>query len=151
MSCRLDRSSSPPLLPSVGGGDLQSVIATIGQVTDAIDSIPFTRIGRMAGRASPKVVQTLVHLDSALVALDSVTSTVRGQVGPMVTQMRQTMEQLRSTARGLNGLMGGTLQGQENLDDMVKEMTRAARPLRELANYLSEHPEALLRGRSKDR
>ncbi len=145
----LDRSASPPVIPAIGGGDLQSVVARIGEVADAIDSIPFASLGEDARRASPKLVESIDHLNEALVALDSVTDAVRAQVGPTLTQMRKTMDELRSTARALNGISGGSLRDQESVKDLVREMTQAARSLRELGDYLSEHPEALIFGRSK--
>lgn len=148
---RLDRSADPPVLPAMGGGNLQSVIAQIGEVADAIDSIPFARLGEDARRASPKLVESLDHLNQALVALDSVTAAARSQVGPTLAQTRQTVNEFESAVRALNGISGGSLRNQESLPDLVREMTQAARSLRELGDYLSEHPDALIWGRSKGR
>lgn len=39
---------------------------------------------------------------------------------------------------------------QQDLRDALGEVTRAARTLQELADYLSRHPESLLRGKKGD-
>jgi paraquat-inducible protein B len=41
----------------------------------------------------------------------------------------------------------GTAPGTAGVSDTLYELSRAARSLRQLADYFDEHPEALLRGR----
>lgn len=147
-SARLDVSRRPPLLPTIGGGSIQSIIAEIGQVAASIDSIPFGAIGRDLRKTSPEVARSIRRLDSALVNLDSLTAEARAQLGPGLIQMREAMTQLHAAARGLSGITGGSFRNQESVADLVKELTGAARSLRELSDYLSEHPEALIWGRS---
>jgi paraquat-inducible protein B len=54
-----------------------------------------------------------------------------------------------TAARGLvsNKPLEQSAPGTGNLSDTLYELNRAARSLRELADYLDRHPEALLHGK----
>ncbi|MBL8540661.1 MAG: hypothetical protein JNK68_09855 [Betaproteobacteria bacterium] len=46
-------------------------------------------------------------------------------------------------------MVGKDAPVQQELRDMLQELTRAARSLRVLTDYLEQHPEALIRGKEK--
>ena len=48
-------------------------------------------------------------------------------------------------------LLGKNAPGQQELRDALQEVTRAARSLRVLTDYLERHPEALIRGKTEER
>jgi paraquat-inducible protein B len=68
------------------------------------------------------------------------------------------MEELRRTIVSVDGvlkstdatLVGKDAPAQQELRDALQEITRAARSLRILTDFLERHPEALLRGKSEE-
>ena len=49
-----------------------------------------------------------------------------------------------------NTLLGPDAPAQQELRDALKEIARAARAIRVLADYLERNPETLLRGKNKE-
>ena len=47
-------------------------------------------------------------------------------------------------------LVGKDAPAQQELRDALQEITRAARSLRVLTDFLEQHPEALLRGKTEE-
>jgi paraquat-inducible protein B len=70
-----------------------------------------------------------------------------------------TLEDLRralATADGVlkntdAALLGKDAPGQQELRDALQEITRAARSLRVLTDYLERHPESLIWGKTGDK
>ena len=52
---------------------------------------------------------------------------------------------------GASGFVGKDAPAQQELRDTLQEVTRAARSLRILTDYLERHPESLIRGKAEDR
>jgi ABC-type transporter Mla subunit MlaD len=93
-----------------------------------------------------------------LVELDRTMQAAGPQVAPTLESVRQTTESLRQTADKIDGtaeaarrLLGGSAASPNgNLQQAVHELTGTARSIRTLANFLDQHPEALLRGRESE-
>lgn len=145
----LDTAAKPPRLPAVKASDISSVI-------NRINTLPIQQIGdhvlHLTARAqklisSPQVQQSLQHLNKVLANLQTVTGAAKQQLGPTLKSLRQVADATQSTADTINRVMGGSLGGQQNVQQLVGELTRAARSVRVLADYLQRHPEALIRGR----
>ena len=49
-----------------------------------------------------------------------------------------------------NNLVGAGAPGQVELRNAMQELARAARSLRVLADFLEQHPEALIRGKTRE-
>jgi paraquat-inducible protein B len=60
----------------------------------------------------------------------------------------EAMEQARETLEVLQSRLGKDSPLLNQLDNTLREFSEMARSIRSLANYLSRHPEALLRGKS---
>lgn len=144
-----------PLLeiPSApGGGGLNTLVARLGKV-------PIERIGEnvlaITGHvrslvASPSLRSTLDHLDGTVASLDSTVHAIGPDVRPAIRKMARTADEIDATAVTVRRIAGGSLGSSSgNLESAVHEMTEAARAIRTLANYLDQHPEALVAGRSR--
>jgi paraquat-inducible protein B len=66
-----------------------------------------------------------------------------------VPEVRGTLDQARKSLGDVNRLLSPDAPAQQDLRDTLREAGRAARSLRELADYLSRHPEALIRGKKE--
>ena len=112
---------TPPRVPTVPG-QLEAVEASVLRIIEKIDRLPWDELGKELTGALAELDRTLV---SARAALDSG----------------------KTTLDGANRLLEpGSVLGSE-LSATLDELTRAARSVRVLADYLDQHPEALLRGK----
>lgn len=145
-----------PEIPAQTGG-LSELAAKLGR-------LPVTRIGDNVRTiteqiktltASPQLRESIVHLDRSLAELERTLHAAGPQVAPMLTSARETVDSLHHTADDIDAtaeaarrLLGGSAASPNgNLQQAVRELTGTARAIRTLANYLDQHPEALLRGR----
>jgi paraquat-inducible protein B len=69
----------------------------------------------------------------------------------LVPQARDTLASARSTLDSANTALGPDSALQQNTADAMKELARTAAALRSLADYLEQHPEALIRGKAEDK
>jgi paraquat-inducible protein B len=154
-------SGDMPQIPAASGsGDIMSAV---NDVAAKIDAMPLDRIAAnvhtitehaAAISASPQITQSLDHLDQSLANLEQVTKDAKAQAGPILTELRRVAREAQTTvaaARNVisNSPLGQNQPGTASLGDTFYELSRAARSLRELADYLDRHPEALIRGRSE--
>lgn len=155
----LDRSSSPPLVPTTEG-ESGSITDKIDEILTKVNAVPITAIGadvrQITGRlsallGSPKVDDSLDHLDKTLKSVDQITHDVQPKVGPLVDKLNQTADQMQQVAGAANDVLSGSGGGQDaNLPGAIRQLTDAARSIRALADYLERHPEAILKGKAKD-
>ncbi len=104
---------------------------------------------------SPQMQDGVAHLDHAMAELDRTMQQTGPQVAPTLESIRKTVDALRGTAGEIDTtvvaarrMMGGGAGSPDgNLQDAVRELTEAARAVRNLADHLDQHPESLIRGR----
>ena len=76
-------------------------------------------------------------------------NTIDGQIPGVVTSLDDTLQQARMTLKKIEDMADDDSQLQYGLNEALTEVERAARSIRQLADYLSNHPESLIRGRSR--
>lgn len=110
---------------------------------------------------SPELEASIVSLHSALDSFDAamgstqrVMDRVDGEIGPMVAELRQSATRigavLEQTQGLLNELQSGLGEDSElrvHTTTAMGELSKAARSLRVLSDYLQTHPESLIRGK----
>jgi paraquat-inducible protein B len=127
-----DLDARPLTLPTVGGS-FDRMQEQLASIVGKVEKIPLDSIGR--------------HLDASLADLDKTLRQVDGQVLPAATQ---TLQQARQTLGSAQGTLAGDAPLQQNLQQTLLEVQRAARSLRGFTDLLGRHPEALLRGVPQD-
>lgn len=158
----LSRGSANPTIPTdPSGGDVNGVIDKANTLMTRINRIPLEQIGenvraltgnlsRLSG--SPEISSSLKHLNATLTQVDAITREVQPQVGPLLTKLNATADQLQATALAARSTLGGDGANQDaSLPEAVRQLTEAARSIRSLTDYLGRHPEALLRGKAKEK
>ena len=148
-----------PEIPTSGAVGVDELTGKVNAILDKVNAIPIEAIGQDVrqitshlGRlvSSPELADSLRKLDSSLTSVDQITREVQPQVGPLVTKLQQTADQLQGVAQNANAVLGGAGAGQDaNLAAAVGQVTEAARSIRSLADYLGRHPEALVRGKQR--
>ena len=81
--------------------------------------------------------QTLQHADGLIARLDK-------EVAP---ELNETMRSARETLEQARALMANDAPMQQEIRDALREVARAARSVRDLADLLERQPEALLKGK----
>lgn len=145
---RLDLTQSLPQLPATNGGGLKGLTTQLGtlplqQIGTNVRSIT-DRIRTFVN--SPQLAQSLAHLQDTLTGIDQMVRQVKPQVPMLIASLRRAADQLEGVAAEAHQAIGGADE-QGGLNEAMAELTRAARSVRGLADYLQRHPEALLRGK----
>jgi paraquat-inducible protein B len=172
---RVDWTQEVPALPAVPStvADLQ---AKLTGILDKLDGLPYEAIGSEVTRALTTLNVTLqdasatlkavdanvtpelkTTLGEARVVLNTVDGVLKNNVNTTLANVSTALEELRgplATADTVLKNTDGTLVGrnapiQQDLRSALQEITLAARSLRVLMEYLDQHPEALLRGKTE--
>ncbi|MGD0492074.1 MAG: MlaD family protein [Steroidobacteraceae bacterium] len=129
----------PPIFPTASGG-LEEITDSIGSVAKKLDKVPFDQI-------SNQLIATLATLDQTLKSTDRVMRNVDASLAPQVTAtLKEAQDAMKNAKDALSE--GGSLNN--NLGDTLLQLSRAAKSLSALADYLERHPEALIRGKPAD-
>lgn len=124
-------------IPTVRCGDLDDLTESANQTVDNLNRL----------LSSPEMKRSVKSLDETLANLDHASKETSQQIGPLMTNLRNTSAQADATLANVNNSLGGQTGQNPDLAAAIKELTGAARSVRVLADYLDQHPEALLRGR----
>lgn len=158
----LGTGGANPRIPNApGSSDLDDITSQADQVLAKVNGIPITEIGlnllQITSRlsrlvSSPKMDDGLAHLNSTLAEVDQMLAQVRPQVGPLMNKLNEAAGEISSTALAARQLLDaeGGAQG-DSIPDAIRQLAEAARSIRNLADYLDRHPDALIRGKRPDR
>jgi paraquat-inducible protein B len=110
---------------------------------------------------------TLQGADATLKDARKLVTSVDRQVDPLAKDAKKTVKDIGELARNLDGRVAGMSTGLDktmvtargflsedsplivDLKNTLKELAAMSRSIRQLANYLDEHPESLIRGKKK--
>jgi len=151
-----------PLIPvAEGGAGADDLIASANQIMAKINRIPIEQIGDNLGKISANIAQisgsgqvrdSIAHLDGTLKQLDGILTQVKPQIGPLMTKLNQTADELHGTAAAARTVLSGEGAAQDrSLPDAIQQLDEMSRSIRSLTDYLGRHPEALIRGKAKEK
>jgi paraquat-inducible protein B len=151
-----------PLIPvAEGGGGADDLMANANQIMAKINRIPLDQIGANLNKLSANLAQisgsgqvrdSIAHLDGTLRQLDGILTQVKPQVGPLMTKLNQTADELHGTAAAARIVLSGEGAVQDrSLPDAIQQIDEMSRSIRSLTDYLGRHPEALIRGKAKEK
>ncbi|HTT75809.1 MAG TPA: MlaD family protein [Candidatus Binataceae bacterium] len=124
----VDWSQQPVRLPTVPG-QLEATEETVENIIEKVNKMPLQQIGENLNNSIANLNLTLI---SARNTLSSAT---------------ETFVSARNALTTANGIVQPDSAQLQRLDQTLDELTRAARSVRVLSDYLEQHPEALLRGK----
>ncbi|HEU0195905.1 MAG TPA: MlaD family protein [Nevskiaceae bacterium] len=141
----LEIPTAPPSGPTAIMAKLNHLpVSDITTIANNVRSIT-ARVNALVG--SPQIKNSLAHLDHALAGLDRAVGQAGPQIAPTIASLRATAQQIDATARSAQRLAGGAAAPNGNVRQALQELTRTARAVRSLADYLERHPNALITGR----
>jgi paraquat-inducible protein B len=122
----------PVLVPTIPG-EFDQLQQQLGRIITKIEKLPLEEIGTGLNTTIANAASLISRLDKQ----------VAPQAQGMLRQATRSLAQISELLSSDSGLPTST-------ERAMQELTRAARSLRVLADYLQANPEALLRGRSPD-
>ena len=125
----------------VGPGQFGDMEVKLASILGKVDSMPIAAIGAHTEAMLVTLEQTLKDADTAFKDVDG---TTLPRVKTALDDLHRVLDSAEAT------LVGRNSTGQQSLRDALQEVSRAARSLRDLTDYLDRHPEALLRGKSQE-
>lgn len=106
---------------------------------------------RNANLALVQIRQTLTSVEAkmntALEDISRLTQNVDSRVGPLSVSAESALQDARRALQSIDDLIGRDSATRAELDSALSETAKAARSLRVLADYLEQHPEALIKGK----
>jgi paraquat-inducible protein B len=150
------------VLPTVAGG-LDSITAQASDILRKVDALPLEAIGRnlneaLAGAraltAGPETQQSMHALSDALTSVDELVHKADAGAAPALKRLPEIAQGLQAVVDRAGKLLGSADTGygensevRRDLQRLLEQVADTARSVRLLADYLDQHPEALLRGR----
>ena len=125
----IDWSQNPVQLPTIPG-ELEATEARVESIVKKIDELPLKAIGN-------DLRKDLADLN---VTLNTATGALQSARGAMVSA--------HGALDNANHFVEPNSVQSQELDGALQEVTRAARSIRVLADYLERHPDALIRGKT---
>ncbi len=116
---------------------------------------------------NPDLAASINHLKDALRDARKLVNRVDRQVDPLAKDTKKTVKDIGNLARNLDGRVGGVAISLDktlvsargvlaedsplvvDLQNTLKEISAMSRSIRQLADYLEQHPETLIRGKKK--
>jgi paraquat-inducible protein B len=117
----IDWAQQPVQLPTTPG-QFEATEATVEDIIKKLDKMPLQEIGENLRKAIADLDVTIISARGTLASAQGTLDNTSNLTGPNSVQVQQ-------------------------LDETLKEVSRAARSLRVLADYLEAHPESLVRGK----
>ena len=135
---RLDALMSDPRLDR----SLQRLDASLAEME---------RVAKTAGANADPIVASIRNAaesaESAAKTIETTAGTAAAGVEPIVESLRNAAASAEGAAKRAEELLGTSQKQNYDVAELIRELTRAAEAVRTLANYLTENPGSLIRGR----
>jgi paraquat-inducible protein B len=164
-SASVGREGDALVLPTQAGGGMQGITNSLSDIVDRLNRLPLDSIGANLNDllhglnqtvSGPELKDTLSAASNSMRDLQDVLQRVDAGITPALRRLPEISAQLQDTVARANRLLGsGGLgvgsQFGSSLTRTLDQLDEAARSIRLLADYLNQHPEALIRGRAGGR
>jgi paraquat-inducible protein B len=130
---------SPAIFPTISSGldDIQDSVASIAR---KLNKVPFDQL-------SYRLMSAMASLDQALKSADHLMQNVDSNIAP---QVHSTLSEAQAVMKNAKDLLNQESPSQSDLGSTLMQVSRAAKSISALADYLERHPESLLRGKPGD-
>lgn len=151
------------VVPSSQVGGFDSLTQSASELLTKINRIDFDAIGKSIAGASkglddiingPQLKQTLASLDASMRDVQDFMRKLDADSGPALARLPEISRQLEEGLTKINRLSGSLDRAYGNdsrfsreMDRLLPQLNDTARSFRALADLLSRHPEALIKGR----
>ena len=159
----LGKQGDTYVIPVLGGGS-DDIASAAASLMNRLNSIPFESIGKnldqtLAGANAlvndRDLEQSVAELKATLASAQVLVNNLNHGVAPAMQRLPAIASELQSTVQRTDKLIGSLQTGyggdsgfSRDATRLLMQLTDAARSIRVLADLLSRHPEALIRGRT---
>ncbi len=132
-------TSQPAVFPTISSGldDIQDSVAIIAK---KLSKVPFDQL-------SHRLLTAMTSLDRTLNSMDHLLQNVDSNIAP---QVQATLSEAQAAMKNAKELLSQDAASQNDLGSVLLQVSRAAKSISALADYLERHPESLLRGKPAD-
>jgi len=158
---QVSMEGSAIVLPGQAGG-LENLTRSLDDIVEKLDRLPLQQVGenlnlllRSLDKSAPELRSALESAAAAMRSARELVDKLDAGATPMLRRLPEIAANLQSTTDranklvgSLNNQFGGSSDLSHQLTRMMAQLDETARSIRTLADFLDEHPEALLRGRT---
>jgi paraquat-inducible protein B len=150
-------------MPITSGGGFADLQASAATLLEQVNNVPFAKIGANlngilksvnTATSGPELKQAVSELSGSLSAVQDVARKLDKGLTPTLTQLPALTAELTRTVGNANKLVqsvnagyGDNTKFNRDLDRMMAQLNDTLRAVRSLADLLTRHPEALIKGR----
>lgn len=138
-SDRVAWNENPVIFPTISS-NLDDIGDSLASIARKLDKVPFDQLAYRLNTAMGSLDETLKHADSLLRHVDK----------DLAPQIQAMMVEAQAAMKNAKELLAEDAPLQNDLGSTLLQVSRAAKSLNALVEYLQRHPESLLRGKSKD-
>ena len=131
--------AQPPVFPTASGG-LDEIQDSVVSIAKKLDKVPFDQI-------TAHLLGAMATLDETLKSADRLLRQINGTIAP---QISETLKEAQGAMKNAKEVLGQDAPLQSDLSATLLELSRAAKSVSALVDYLERHPEALIRGKPGD-
>jgi paraquat-inducible protein B len=148
--------SGYPVIPTLPT-PFEQITTSITKFFKQIDKLPLKDIGKELHEtvveakqlfSAPELKASVVSLNEILKQTQEITEQLNQNIAPELSGM---IKNVRSSVEGVEKLLASDSLMVTEMSQALQELTRAARSVRELADYLEKHPESLFYGKGKQK
>jgi len=132
----VDWSHAPPVLPSIDGG-LGEIQNSMASILKKVDKIPVEQL-------SNELLRSMKSLNQALDDTDHLVKQLNTDVAP---EFKATLSDARGTLNSAQKVLKDDSPLQGDLQDALRQVSKSAQAIGNFADYLDQHPNALIFGR----
>jgi paraquat-inducible protein B len=129
-------TEQPAIFPTVSSG-LDDIQDSVGVIAKKLSKVPFAQL-------STRLMSAMNSLDQTLKSADHLLRNVDGNLAP---QVQSTLAEAQAALKNAKDLLGQDAPLENDLGSTLLQVSRAAKSISALVDYLERHPESLLRGK----
>jgi paraquat-inducible protein B len=129
-------NEEPAIFPTVSGG-LDDIQDSVGVIAKKLSYVPFDQL-------SARLLSAMNSLDQTLKSADQLLHNVDSNLAP---QVQSTLTEAQAALKNAKELLGQDAPLENDLGSTLLQVSRAAKSISALVDYLERHPESLLRGK----
>jgi paraquat-inducible protein B len=151
------------VIPTTDTGGFSGLEASATELLRKVNTIPFDTLGRNLSQTSeglndlvngPQLKQAMTSINATLAGVQSTVQSLDAGLAPAVKRLPDLAAGLQKTMTDMNRLLASLQAGygdntpfSRDLGRLLVQLNDATRSIRSLADLLSRHPEALIKGR----
>jgi paraquat-inducible protein B len=129
-------AEQPAIFPTISSG-IEDIQESVGTIAKKLSKVPFDQL-------SYRLMNAMASLDETLKSANRLLQNVDSNLAP---QVQATLAEAQAALKNAKELLDQDAPGENDLGSTLLQVSRAAKSLSALLDYLERHPESLLRGK----